>query len=225
MDPSAHMPAKACPRQRQAMQAANMVPGHPRNQSSHRSKLAGILAVVKLLQLIHKERDLTNGSFTYGLDNKEARLAIMSQDDPKVSKADYDLILDIRKRKAMLPITFQSKWIEGYQDDTNKDYLTMDIWTLLNIEMDTCAGKYYQQHKDKEYLNVAMANTTLTVWMDKEKLASFDKPMLYNQVFARTGRTDKDKSSWTSKDFWKEREKIPKAAMEHIHWELSLIHI
>jgi len=42
-------------------QAADLVPGHPRNQSSHRSKLAGILAMVKLLQILHEEHDLTNG--------------------------------------------------------------------------------------------------------------------------------------------------------------------
>jgi len=47
---------------------------------------------MKLLQMLHEEHDLTNGSFTFGLDNKEARLAVMSQDGPKVSKADYDMI-------------------------------------------------------------------------------------------------------------------------------------
>jgi len=75
----------------QMLQAVNLVPGRPRNQSSHRSKLAGILAMVKLLQMLHEEHDLTNGSFTFGLDNEEARLAVMSQDGPKVPKADYDI--------------------------------------------------------------------------------------------------------------------------------------
>ena len=76
----------------QRLLAVNPVPGHPRNQSSHHRELAGILAIMKLLQMLREERDLTNGSFTFGLDNKEARLAVMSQDGPKVSKADYDMI-------------------------------------------------------------------------------------------------------------------------------------
>ena len=46
------------------------------------------------------------------------------------------MILDIRKHKDTLLIIFNSKWIEGHQDDTNKGYSTMDIWTLLNIKMD-----------------------------------------------------------------------------------------
>jgi len=174
---------------------------------------------MKLLQMLHKEHDLTNVSFTFGLDNKEARLAVMSQDGPKVSKADYDMILDIRKRKDTIPIIFDSKWIERHQDDTNKDYPTMDTWTLLNIEMDMHAGKCYQQHKEEECPNITMANESLTVWIDEEKLSCLDKQMLCDKVFARTGKVEKDKSTWTCKDFWKERENIPEAAMEHIHWE------
>jgi len=75
----------------QRLQAVNLVPCHPHNQSSHCSELAGILAMVKLLQILHEEHNLTNGSFTFGLDNEEARLVVMSQEGPKVSKADCDL--------------------------------------------------------------------------------------------------------------------------------------
>ena len=95
----------------------------------------------------------------------------------------------------------------------------MDIWRLLNIKMGIRAGECCQQHKDEACPNVAMANKSLTVWIDKEKLACFGKQVLCNKAFARTGKTDKDKSTWTCKDFWKEREKIPEAAVEHIHWE------
>jgi len=177
------------------MKAANMVPGHPDDQSSHRSELAGRLALMNLLQMLHEEHDLTNGSFTFGLDNAGARFSVMSQVGPKVSKANYDMILDIRKRKATIPITFSSVWIKGHQDDTNKYYSMMDIWTLLNIEMDKLPGEYYQQHKEEEHPNVPMANEPLTVWIDDEKLSCFDKQKLYNQVFARTGRTETDKSA------------------------------
>jgi len=169
--------------------------------------------------MLHEEHNLTNGSFTFGLDNEEARLVVMSQEGPKVSKADYDMMLDIRKCKGTLPIIFSSKWIEGHQDGTNKDYSTMDIWTLLNIKMDIRAGEYYQQHKDEACSNVTMANKSLTVWIDEEKLSCFDKHMLCDKVFARTGRSETDKSTWTCKEFWKEQEKNPEASMEHIHWE------
>jgi len=158
---------------------------------------------MKLLQMLHEEHDLTNGSFTFDLDNKEARLAVMSQDCLKVSKVDYDMIIDIRKRKDTIPIMFDSKWIEVHQDDTNQDYSTMDIWTLLNIKMDIHAGEYYQLHKEEECPNIAMANKPHTVWIDDKKLSCFDKHMLYDKVFAQTGKVEKDKSTWTCKDFWK----------------------
>jgi len=186
----------------QRLLVVNLVPGHARNQSSHCSELAGILAIMKLLQMLHEEHDLTNGSFTFGLDNKEARLAVMGQEGPKVSKVDYDMIIDIRKRKDTIPIAFDSKWKEGHQDDTNKDYSTMDIWTLLNIEMDIHTGECYQLHKEEECPNIAMANESLTVWIDDEKLSCFDKQMLYNKVFARTGKVENDKSTWTCNNFW-----------------------
>ena len=112
-----------------------------------------------------EEHDLANGSFTFGLDNKEARLAVTTQEGPKVSKADYDVMLDIRNHKDTTPITFDSKWIEGHQDDTNKDYSTMDMWENLNIEMDMRAGEHHQQHKEKACPNVSMANKSLTAWI------------------------------------------------------------
>ena len=110
-------------------------------------------------------------------------------------------ILDIRKCKDTLPIIFDGKWIKGHQDDTNKDYLTMDIWTLLNIEMDIGAGEHYQQYKEEACPNIAMANEFLAVWIDEEKLSCFDKQMLYNKAFSGKGKVEKDKSTWTWKDF------------------------
>jgi len=77
----------------------------------------------------------------------------------------------------------------------------MDIWTLLNIEMDIRAGKCYQQHKDKACPNIAMAKESLTAWIDEEKLSCFNKHMLYDKVFTRAGKSETDKSTWTCKDF------------------------
>ena len=39
-----------------------------------------------------------------------------------------------------------------------------------------------------------MANESLTVWINEETQSCFDKQMLYNKVFARTGKVEKDES-------------------------------
>ena len=72
--------------------------------------------------------------------------------------------------------------------------------------------------QEEECPNIAMANESLTVWIDGEKLSCFDKPMLYDKAFARTGKEENHKSTWTCKDFWQARENIPEEAMEHMHW-------
>jgi len=68
-----------------------MVPGNVQDQTSHRSKLIGILLIVKIASMLHTEFDLTGTSvsITFGLDNDEAREAVMANYHPSVKKTDY----------------------------------------------------------------------------------------------------------------------------------------
>ena len=69
----------------------------------------------------------------------------------------------------------------------------MDIWTLLNIEMDIDAGLHREAHKQEKTDNIPLPNERTTVWLDNKKLAHFDKHELYSAVHGRayTHPTDK----------------------------------
>ena len=203
----------------QRIKASSMVPGNKQDQTSHRSELVGILLIVKIVAMLHTECDLSGSSITFGLDNDEARKAVMAVDHPSVKKPDYDLIYDIRQRMAALPITFLSRWIEGHQDDKNKDYDSMDLWTLLNIEMDIDAGIHREAHAHEPTENIPFPNEKVTIWIDDKKLAHFDKHELYTIVHGRAYNQPNDKRTWSCQQFWKSRENLSDTAISNIHWQ------
>jgi len=85
-----------CTHTGQRIKATAMVPGNIQDQSSHRSELVGIVMIVKILSMLHTEYDLTGTSITFGLDNDEARKAVMDEYHPSVKKPDYDIIYNIQ---------------------------------------------------------------------------------------------------------------------------------
>jgi len=207
-----------CTHTGQRIKATTMVPGNIQDQSSHRSELVGILLILKLVSMLHTEFDLTGSSITFRLDNDEARIAVMDEYHPSVKKPDYDIIYDIRNRISSLPIKFHSRWIEGHQDKTNTDYDTMDIWTLLNIEMDIDAGLHREAHKQDKTNNIPLPNERTTVWLDNKKLAHFDKHGLYSVVHGRAYTHPTDKQTWSCLQFWQNRKQLTDRALTNIHW-------
>jgi len=207
-----------CTHTGQRIKATTMVPGNIQDQSSHRSELVGILLILKLVSMLHTEFDLTGSSITFRLDNDKARIAVMDEYHPSVKKPDYDIIYDIRNRISSLPIKFHSRWIEGHQDKTNTDYDTMDIWTLLNIEMDIDAGLHREAHKQDKTNNIPLPNERTTVWLDNKKLAHFDKHGLYSVVHGRAYTHPTDKQTWSCLQFWQNRKQLTDRALTNIHW-------
>jgi len=189
-----------CTHTGQRLKATAMVPGNFQDQSSHRSELVGILLIVKIVAMLHTEFDLTGSSITFGLDNDEARKAVMAECHPSIKKPDYDIIHNMRNRISSLPTKFHSRWIEGHQDKTNTDCGTMDIWTLLNIEMNVDAGLHREVHEHDKTDNMPLPNERTTVWLDNKKLAHFDKQELCSAVHGRacTPRTNEHGHAYNS---------------------------
>lgn len=195
-----------------------MVPGNRQDQTSHRAELAGILLIIKILSMLHREHDLSDTSVEFGLDNDSARKAVVSPWPPSVKQPDYDLIHDARRRMKLLPMTLKSRWIESHQDKHNTDYDSMDIWTLLNIEMDHNAGAYRLDNPNALTDNIRMSTSTTSIRVDGKTLAHFDKNELYTIVHGRHHYNPKDKRTWSCQQFWQAREDIPKECMHRIHW-------
>ncbi len=127
----------------------NCVPGHPTDQQSHRGGLGGIMGIVVALALLCRIHNITSGSIEIGQDGEEAMKAVFSKWDPKPDQADYDLILDLRRKFAKLPITATGRHVEGHQDDPRKrkpgPIKPLDRWAKLNVAMDARAKKLLRQ--------------------------------------------------------------------------------
>jgi ribonuclease HI len=96
---------------------ATQVPGAPSNQSAYRSELAGVLAVLIILQALCDAHGISEGSIILSLDSQSALAKAKGSWKLKPRQSDFDILLDIRERTKRLPIKVQYKWIKGHQDE------------------------------------------------------------------------------------------------------------
>jgi hypothetical protein len=95
--------------------------------------------------------------------------SVFSEWDPKPEDADYDLILDIRRKIAKLPIKATGRHVEGHQDDPRKRSgppKSLDRWAKLNVEMDARAKKLLRQRVGHHYANIPLVRNTW--WSNSE---------------------------------------------------------
>jgi hypothetical protein len=202
----------------------NIPPGHSSIQSSYRSELAGIAGIVNVLCMLCQIYSVQEGALEVGLDNEQAMKSVFHNEwDPSIKKPDFDLIYDIRRKIRTLPLTLTGRWIKGHQDKEGVDYSTLDLWTLLNIEMDHRAGDFLTEHFGQPPPNHRFGHEKLSLYFQGTKLSFFDKKDLYKQVFGKYCTNTFDpaspKKEWPIQDFWKEREGLSQAAFTSIHWE------
>ena len=207
------------------IKALNTVPGHATEQSSYRSELAGIAGTVAILTLLCQVYQIQDGSIEIGLDNEGALNAIFKDWDPKITDKSFDLIFDIRRKLQRLPLRVKGRWIESHQDDKEgADYDQMDIWTLLNIEMDLFAGEFLTSHRHTPVPNHKFGDERMAVYLSGRKLSHFDKTYLYREVLGTYDPVDptephRNKKEWHPLHFWQERDSIPTEMLQEIHWE------
>jgi surfactin synthase thioesterase subunit len=60
------------------------------------------------------------------------------------SRADFDMLTDIRAKIKRLPITVRWRWIKGHQDDA-VSYDDLDDWAKANVLVDNVAKAYWNR--------------------------------------------------------------------------------
>ena len=168
----------------------------------------GIMVGVGLLCDVHR---VTSGAIEIGLDGEEAMKSVFAEWDPKPENADYDLILDIRRKLAKLPITATGRHVEGHQDDPRKRKgppKPLDRWAKLNVAMDARAKKLLRQRLGLHYPNIPFGEEHLVVKFRGKKLSKIDIEALYEDIYG-----DKTKAHWAA------RHDIPANRVDCIHWE------
>ena len=96
------------------------VPGHPKDQSSYRGELGGILLGIVFTNRIAKKYNITKGICTFGSDNKGALAASFGWKSPTPDWSCFDIVALIRYHLKHSPIEWKHVHVRGHQDDTMK---------------------------------------------------------------------------------------------------------
>lgn len=87
-----------------SLASVNGVPGSPSVQSAYRSELAGIAGIITAVELICTKHSIMQGDIEVGLDGSKAMNQTKGDWPLQPSQADFDLLMDLRRRIAQSPI-------------------------------------------------------------------------------------------------------------------------
>jgi hypothetical protein len=186
---------------------ANVTSGHPDEQNPYRSEVAGIFAIVVLVDAIVQIHKLTHGSIELGCDCESGLTAVFSHDYDTPNQPHHDLIHEIRRKIAASPLVWTNRHVRGHQDK-HVSYHLLDPWSQLNVEMDGLAKAYWND----TYAEVApfYPNHSFgwSLWIGHRKLSTWDRTALYNHA-----------NSTEILEHWSQRRKIPAELILSIDWE------
>jgi hypothetical protein len=186
---------------------ANVTPGHPADQNPYRSEVAGIFAVVIIVEAITKAHGLLNGTIELACDCESGITAIFTHEYDSPSQPHYDLIHEIRKKISTSPIEWKYRHVRGHQDK-HINVKLLDRWGQLNVEMDGLAKAYWNETYNTVAPFYPISSHGWSLWIGDRKLTAWDRNALYNHAQA----TD-------IIDHWSERRQIPQELIYSIDWE------
>jgi hypothetical protein len=101
----------------QQIQGRLECPGSADAQCSHRSELAGILAVITNVNRLCKRFNILNGGLTIGCDGVGAIRSICNPYIYRSQHKHFDIVTSIKRTIAASPLHWQFIHIKGHQDD------------------------------------------------------------------------------------------------------------
>jgi ribonuclease HI len=187
---------------------ATQVPGAPSDQSAYRSELAGVLAILIILQALCDAHGISEGSITLSLDSQSALAEAEGSWKLKPRQSDFDILLDIRERTKRLPIKVQYKWIKGHQDEPQSQSPTtkkrrkrkkrpLSNWAKMNIRVDKLAGDYRQEIGSRPRANLRFRYEKWCLWLEDQKMSNFCIKDVYTLIYTDTISYWAGKHGWT----------------------------
>jgi len=193
---------------RHSICSMNAVPGPSQIQSAFRSKLAGILGSLVIIQALCTVGKVDNGSVTIGLDGQQAMNYAAQWHLPPSSTPSFDLIHAIHDLKRNLPISLKWHWVKGHQDDTKSKH-DLDIWSQTNILVDAKAKSYLNTLKRQQFQPRPLQLTTgWNLRMGNELLAHFDMDRVYPHVW-----------SMCISQYWKQKQDWHEETHHFVDWD------
>ena len=111
------------------------IPGRYEEQDSYRSELAGILAIMTVINLLCFHHRIHEGKMTVGCDNKSALLTALQYNSVDIKRSSRDILQGIHYQRKISPIEWEGHHVKGHQDE-DKDIMELDDWAKANVRCD-----------------------------------------------------------------------------------------
>ena len=168
----------------------NEVPGPIKEGDSHRCEMAGIYAILVLVNALASHFNLTQGSITVACDNQQAIDTFDIEFTPNPAKENFDMVNAVWAQLKSSPIQWKAKHVKGHLDDP-KHKLTRRLTRLekLNVEMDTLA-KAFWHHQVVQSPSMHCPDPTprpifgegWQLWAGTDKITHPSINLLYSQI-------------------------------------------
>jgi hypothetical protein len=109
----------------------NIVPGHPDNQSAYHIELAGLFAIVWIVNLLCSWANIVHGGIEVGCDGLSALNKAFDYWPLEPADPYFDMLSSLRTMIAESPLQWKTRHIEGHQDDNPQ--ASLDFWAVQNI--------------------------------------------------------------------------------------------
>ena len=194
-----------------SIKGANRVPGPKKAQNSYRAELGGMMGIITTLSLLCKTHHITQGSLEIGLDGESALEKVFQDEDPVPQDPSYDLILELRRKISLLPITIRGKHVEGHQDNPKHGpRRPIDWWGRLNIAMDEAAKAHLAHTSHLQCTSQPFGQTIISVTHQGEYLTSIRPSALYEHIWGEA-----------LIDYWVRRHRIPLHLRDQVSWDTA----
>jgi len=180
-------------------------PGAESDQSSYRSELTGLYAILAIIDQLCQFYSVNEGMIQIACDGLSA--LNMAFDHPPIltrDLPDYDLLGAIFSLRRNMRLSLSFKHVKGHQDETQEE---LDIWAKRNIAMDT---------KAKQYLIVAASTPRhfdikgepWQLWVGGKKITA----NLCHNIYEAVHRV-------SSTDYWASKVNDP-SCIKEVDWQL-----
>ena len=186
----------------------NAIPGDATDQSAYRAELGGISGVIATVDCLCRLHRISSGAIQCRLDGYQAMRHASGADPLDPKQASFDLLVDIRNKILLSPITWTFHWVEGHQAERHG---SEDFWGNLNNVCDSVAKTFWNQVSliRETQPNHRFSNEGWSVHVQGRKLAKLDLTELYNLTFGED----------TSRPYWTKKHSIAPQLFTSIDWE------
>jgi hypothetical protein len=162
----------------------NIVPGHPEDQGAYHSELAGLYAIVLVVNCLCSWADIISGGIAVGCDglsvlNKASETWPLESADPH-----FDMLCALCQVIEISPLSWTTRHVDGYQD--NAATAKLDFWAVKNIQMDNLAKVFWMQHSHSAPVFYPISDEGFQVWLGDRKLSSSPASVFFDHIHGKT---------------------------------------